>query len=87
MQPRRNQHNTYGADLHVLLNEVGVQIKQDVQCFLCSCELILTDLHNDTLPGGLYTYSKTLEHDEIMALFMQVLDRAIQQELDKAKAI
>ena len=58
MQLSHNQHNMYGADLHVLLNEAAVQIKQDVALFLCSRELILTDLHNDTLPGRLYTYLK-----------------------------
>ena len=33
MQLSHNQHNTYGADLHVLLNEAWVQIKQDVALF------------------------------------------------------
>ncbi len=33
VQPSRNQQDTYGADLHVLLNEAGVQIKQDVALF------------------------------------------------------
>ncbi len=33
MQLSHKEHNTYGADLHVLLNEAGVQIKQDVALF------------------------------------------------------
>jgi len=33
MQLSHNQHNMYGADLHVLLNEAGVQIKQHCSVF------------------------------------------------------